>query len=81
MDLSDFKSVTIPQRDDPRHEKLAKRWESCRPMEFGLYVNRHGDPKSHEGYDRVGENRRACRMAPSSIHPHLRLALHRSVTC
>ncbi|KAA1475511.1 Dbl-like domain-containing protein [Dentipellis sp. KUC8613] len=59
MDLSDFKSVTIPQRDDPRHEKLAKRCESCRPMgmfrsndnefllcydEFGLYVNRHGDP-------------------------------------
>jgi hypothetical protein len=27
-----FKSVTIPQRDDPRHEKLAKRCESCRPM-------------------------------------------------
>ncbi|KAI0050993.1 Dbl-like domain-containing protein [Auriscalpium vulgare] len=59
MDLSDFKSVTIPQRDDPRHEKLAKRCESCKPMgmfrssenefllvydEFGLYVNRHGDP-------------------------------------
>lgn len=27
-----FKSVTIPQRDDPRLEKLAKRCESCRPM-------------------------------------------------
>jgi hypothetical protein len=27
-----FKSVTIPQRDDPRHEKLAKRCESSRPM-------------------------------------------------
>lgn len=59
MDLTDFKSVTIPQRDDPRLEKLAKRCESCRPMgmfrsskdefllcydEFGLYVDRHGDP-------------------------------------
>ncbi|KAI0256013.1 CNH domain-containing protein [Lactifluus subvellereus] len=64
MDLSDFKSVTILQRDDPRHEKLAKRCESCRPMgmfrssenefllcydEFGLYVNRHGDPSRTKG--------------------------------
>ncbi|KAH9959694.1 CNH domain-containing protein [Lactifluus volemus] len=64
MDLSDFKSVTIPQRDDPRHEKLAKRCESCRPMGmfrssenefllcydgFGLYVNRHGDPSRTKG--------------------------------
>jgi hypothetical protein len=72
-----FKSVTIPQRDDAKNEKLAKRCESCRPMgmfrtsenefllcydgayacgtvvgatflmqatEFGLFVNRHGDP-------------------------------------
>jgi hypothetical protein len=30
--MCSFKSVTIPQRDDPRHEKLAKRCESCRPM-------------------------------------------------
>lgn len=30
--LYSFKSVTIPQRDDPRLEKLAKRCESCRPM-------------------------------------------------
>ncbi|TCD61525.1 hypothetical protein EIP91_008286 [Steccherinum ochraceum] len=59
MDLIDFKSVTIPLRDDPRLEKLAKRCESCRPMgmfrsskdefllcynEFGLYVDRHGEP-------------------------------------
>ncbi|EIN06223.1 Dbl domain-containing protein [Punctularia strigosozonata HHB-11173 SS5] len=59
MDLTDFKSVTIPQRDDPRLEKLAKRCESCKPVgmfrsnedefllcydEFGLYVDRHGDP-------------------------------------
>jgi hypothetical protein len=27
-----FKSVTIPQRDDPKLEKLAKRCESCKPM-------------------------------------------------
>ncbi|KAL0953934.1 hypothetical protein HGRIS_005098 [Hohenbuehelia grisea] len=59
MDLTDFKSVTIPQRDDPRLEKLAKRCESCRPVgmfrsaedefllcydEFGFYVDKHGDP-------------------------------------
>ncbi|KAI1790239.1 Dbl-like domain-containing protein [Ganoderma leucocontextum] len=64
MDLTDFKSVTIPQRDDPRLEKLAKRCESCRPMgmfrssndefllcydEFGLYVDRHGDPSRSMG--------------------------------
>ncbi|KAJ6458147.1 Dbl-like domain-containing protein [Mycena vitilis] len=59
MDLLDFKSVTIPQREDPKLASLAKRCESCRPMgmfrstdeefllcynEFGLYVNKHGDP-------------------------------------
>ncbi|CCM02646.1 uncharacterized protein FIBRA_04750 [Fibroporia radiculosa] len=64
MDLTDFKSVTIPQRDDPRLEKLAKRCDSCRPMgmfrtsqdefllcydEFGLYVDRHGDPSRSLG--------------------------------
>ncbi|OCH96297.1 Dbl domain-containing protein [Obba rivulosa] len=64
MDLTDFKSVTIPQREDPRLEKLAKRCESCRPMgmfrsskdefllcydEFGLYVDRHGDPSRSIG--------------------------------
>ncbi|KAF9466176.1 CNH domain-containing protein [Collybia nuda] len=58
MDLNDFKSVTIPLLDDPR-VSLAKRCESCRPMgmfrsaddqfllcydEFGLYVDKHGDP-------------------------------------
>ena len=32
ISLLSFKSVTIPQRDDPRLEKLAKRCESCRPM-------------------------------------------------
>ncbi|KAI0286014.1 CNH domain-containing protein [Russula aff. rugulosa BPL654] len=64
MKLSDFKNVTIPQRDDPRDEKLIKRCESCRPMgmfrsreneyllcydEFGLYVNHHGDPSRTKG--------------------------------
>lgn len=64
MDLTDFKSVTIPQRDDTRLAALAKRCESCRPMgmfrssenefllcydEFGLYVDRHGDPNRVNG--------------------------------
>ncbi|KAK1225868.1 Rho guanine nucleotide exchange factor [Marasmius sp. AFHP31] len=64
MDLNDFKSVTIPQRDDPRLAQLAKRCDSCRPMgmfrsaddefllcydEFGLFVNKHGDPSRAAG--------------------------------
>ncbi|KAH8116354.1 Dbl domain-containing protein [Phellopilus nigrolimitatus] len=64
MDLTDFKSVTIPQRDDPRVASLTKRCESCKPMgmfrssenefllcydEFGLYVDRHGDPSRSVG--------------------------------
>jgi len=64
MDLVDFKSVTIPQCDDPHLEKLAKRCDSCRPMgmfktpndefllcydEFGLYVDRHGIPNRSMG--------------------------------
>ncbi|KAF9650024.1 hypothetical protein BDM02DRAFT_3112857, partial [Thelephora ganbajun] len=62
MDLSDFKNVTIPQREHPRLEKLAKTCESCRPMdmfrsnkdqlrydEFGLYVDKHGDPSRSIG--------------------------------
>jgi hypothetical protein len=63
LDLADacssFKSVTIPQRADPRLEKLAKRCDACKPLgmfrsntdefllcsdEFGLYVDRHGVP-------------------------------------
>ncbi|KAF7375788.1 Dbl domain-containing protein [Mycena sanguinolenta] len=32
MDLLDFKSVTIPSRDDPRLAGFAKRCESCRAM-------------------------------------------------
>lgn len=59
MDLSDFKSVTIPQRDDPQLKNIVKRIKSCKPIgmfkcqrdefllcydEFGLYVNKHGDP-------------------------------------
>ncbi|PVG01912.1 Dbl domain-containing protein [Serendipita vermifera] len=59
MDLTDFKSVTIPQREDPRLAPINRRLETCKPLgmfrssenefllcytEFGLYVNRHGDP-------------------------------------
>ncbi|KAF9038576.1 CNH domain-containing protein [Panaeolus papilionaceus] len=59
MNLGDFESITIPQREDPKHAQLAKRCESCRPLgmfrstddefllcydEFGLYVDKHGDP-------------------------------------
>ncbi|KDR80795.1 hypothetical protein GALMADRAFT_60733 [Galerina marginata CBS 339.88] len=59
MNLHDFDSITIPQREDPRHAQLAKRCESARPLgmfrstdeefllcydEFGLYVDKHGDP-------------------------------------
>ncbi|KAJ3755039.1 CNH domain-containing protein [Lentinula raphanica] len=64
MDLMDLQSVTIPQREDPQHAPLAKRWEACRPLgmfrstddefllcytEFGLYVNKHGDPSRQTG--------------------------------
>ncbi|KAJ3901831.1 CNH domain-containing protein [Lentinula edodes] len=64
MDLNDFKSVTIPQHDDPRLAYLAKRCESCRPIgmfksaedefllcynEFGVYVDKHGDPNRPSG--------------------------------
>ncbi|KAJ3805231.1 hypothetical protein F5876DRAFT_82008 [Lentinula aff. lateritia] len=59
-----FKSVTIPQHDDPRLAYLAKRCESCRPIgmfksaedefllcynEFGVYVDKHGDPNRPSG--------------------------------
>lgn len=64
MDLTDFKSVTIPQRDDAKLEKLVKRCEACRPLgmfrctddefllcydEFGLYIDKHGDPSRSLG--------------------------------
>jgi hypothetical protein len=63
MDLTDFKSVTIPLRDEGRQEKLIKRCESCKPMgmfriaeefllcydEFGLYVDKHGEPSRASG--------------------------------
>ncbi|KAJ7460820.1 signal transducer [Mycena latifolia] len=60
MDLNDFKSVTIPLRDDARFAQLSKRCDACRPIgmfrsnddgfllcynEFGVYVDRHGDPR------------------------------------
>jgi hypothetical protein len=71
--------VTIPQRDDPRLEKIVKRSDSCKPLgmfrtvedefllcydggyeflhhtssdvvaEFGLYVDKHGDPSRTNG--------------------------------
>jgi len=59
MDITDFKSVTIPQLHNPRYKKLAKRCRSCRPIsmfrssmeefllcydKFGLYVDMGGDP-------------------------------------
>ncbi|KIM21778.1 hypothetical protein M408DRAFT_80040, partial [Serendipita vermifera MAFF 305830] len=61
MDLMDFKSVTIPQRDDRRLAPWKDRLQSCKPLgmfrssedefllcynEFGMYVDRHGDPRS-----------------------------------
>jgi hypothetical protein len=64
MNLNDFKSVTIPQRDDARLAYLAKRCEACRPIgmfksaedefllcynEFGVYVDKHGDPNRAAG--------------------------------
>jgi len=58
MDLAEFKSETIPRRDDPRLSHIVKRLESCKPQgmyrssenefllcydELGLYVDRHGE--------------------------------------
>ncbi|KAJ7780269.1 CNH domain-containing protein [Mycena maculata] len=60
MDLNDFKSVTIPLRDDARLAQLSKRCDACRPIgmfrsdgdgfllcynEFGVYVDKHGEPR------------------------------------
>ncbi|KAJ7173704.1 CNH domain-containing protein [Mycena filopes] len=60
MDLNDFKSVTIPLRDDARLAPLSKRCDACRPIgmfrsdgdgfllcynEFGVYVDKHGEPR------------------------------------
>ncbi|KAH8804048.1 CNH domain-containing protein [Flagelloscypha sp. PMI_526] len=57
MDLDDLKSLTLPQREDPRFDFLNKRYEQCRPIamyhltedefllcydEFGIYVDKHG---------------------------------------
>ncbi|KAK0436935.1 CNH domain-containing protein [Armillaria borealis] len=64
MDLHDFKSATIPHSEDPKLAAIAKRGESCRPIgmfrsaddefllcydEFGLYVDKHGDPSRSSG--------------------------------
>ncbi|KAE9397959.1 citron-like protein, partial [Gymnopus androsaceus JB14] len=64
MNLDDLESVTILQKDDPRSAYLAKRCKSCRPIgmfksgedefllcynEFGVYVDKHGDPNRAAG--------------------------------
>ncbi|KAG6829149.1 hypothetical protein H0H92_005554 [Tricholoma furcatifolium] len=63
MDLNDFASETVPVFEDAR-VPLAKRCEAARPMgmfrskdnefllcydEFGLYVNKHGEPSRQGG--------------------------------
>ncbi|KAJ7493246.1 signal transducer [Mycena galericulata] len=60
MDLNDFKSVTIPLRDDAKLAALSKRCDACKPIgmfrsnedgfllcynEFGVYVDKHGEPR------------------------------------
>ncbi|KIK57120.1 hypothetical protein GYMLUDRAFT_774554 [Collybiopsis luxurians FD-317 M1] len=57
MDMNNFKSVTVPRRDDPRFSSFAERSESCRPVGmfmlaqdefllcyngFGIYIDKHG---------------------------------------
>ncbi|RXW24819.1 hypothetical protein EST38_g1034 [Candolleomyces aberdarensis] len=65
MDMIDsFKSVTIPQKDNPNLGPIARRCESCKPLgmfrcsedefllcydEFGLYVDKHGIPSRNTG--------------------------------
>ncbi|KAF9646326.1 hypothetical protein BDM02DRAFT_3188932 [Thelephora ganbajun] len=64
FNIMDLRSVIIPQKEGPRLGKLAERCESCRPMgifrsnrdeflfcydEFGLYVDKHGDPSRRIG--------------------------------
>ncbi|KAJ3511512.1 hypothetical protein NMY22_g15624 [Coprinellus aureogranulatus] len=64
MDMIDFKSVTIPQRDNPNLGNIARRCETCRPLgmfrcsedefllcynEFGVYVDKHGIPSRNTG--------------------------------
>ncbi|KAJ7623683.1 signal transducer [Roridomyces roridus] len=61
MDLNDFKSVTIPLREDPKLAALSRRCDACRPIgmfrsnedgfllcynEFGVYVDKHGEPRN-----------------------------------
>jgi len=63
MGLADFKSDTIPHREDPKWGATAKRFDTCKPIgifrtsseefllcydEFGIYVGRHGDPSRGE---------------------------------
>ncbi|TFK71429.1 hypothetical protein BDN72DRAFT_837648 [Pluteus cervinus] len=62
MDLNSLSSVNIPSREDARYSYITKRCDSCRPLgmfrstddefllcynEFGVYVDKHGDPSRH----------------------------------
>ncbi|TFK21787.1 signal transducer [Coprinopsis marcescibilis] len=64
VDLTDFRTVTIPQKDNPSLGPAAKRVEACKPMamyrssedefllcynEFGIYVDKHGLPSRESG--------------------------------
>ncbi|KAF9038574.1 CNH domain-containing protein [Panaeolus papilionaceus] len=64
MDLTDYRSVTIPQRDNPRYAYLSRRCDHCRPLgmfrasddgfllcynEFGVYVDKQGNPNRTTG--------------------------------
>lgn len=61
MDLLDFKSISIPQMDDPKLKTISKRVKSFKAKgmfrsndaefllcyeDFGLFVDQHGDPSS-----------------------------------
>jgi len=64
VNLTDYESVTIPQRDDVNFPYLPKRCDSCRPIgifrsgerefllcydEFGLFVDNNGKPRRLTG--------------------------------
>jgi hypothetical protein len=77
MDLTDFKSVTIPERDDPRLEKLWKRCDSCRPLgmfrsnadEFLLCYNGMCSASSLRAPDRLSPPRRVWAVRRSAREP------------
>ncbi|KAF8972796.1 Dbl homology domain-containing protein [Flammula alnicola] len=64
MDLINYKSVNIPQRDDPNFPYITKRCDACRPLgifrsgedefllcydEIGLFVDKQGHPSRKTG--------------------------------